>query len=50
MALIGKDEIQKGVLPLFAKALNDDIPNVRFVACRIICDNKKYIAANDFEG
>ena len=38
-----KDQISKQIIPLFAKALNDDIPNVRFTVCQILVKQNQQI-------
>lgn len=38
-----KDAIQSKMIPIFDKALKDDVPNVKFCMAKIILDNKQYL-------
>lgn len=43
-----KDAISQHMIPVFLKAMKDDIPNVRFSVSKIIIDNKDHIDKNVF--
>jgi hypothetical protein len=46
MPYVPKDLVTKFVIPIFEKALTDDIPNVKFCATRIIDNQKSNIDSN----
>jgi hypothetical protein len=46
---MNKDDVSGSIIPLLAKALNDKVPNVQFIVCQMICQNKQYMDKGAFE-
>ena len=43
MPFIRKDQVTQQIIPIFALAFNDQIPNVKFCICQIINRNRQHI-------
>lgn len=50
MKYMNKDDITNSVIPVFIKATNDKVPNVQFMVCQILTQNKQFIDKSVFEG
>jgi hypothetical protein len=48
MGYMDKEFVTLNVVPIFIKAMKDDIPNVQFCISRILTDKKALIDANVF--
>ena len=49
MKYLREDVIASEIIPVFIKALNDDIPNVRFSCSKLILENKQFISSSTFQ-
>lgn len=49
MKYMSKDDVTNLLVPIFIKASNDKVPNVQFICCQLLTQNRQYIDKSVFE-